>query len=420
MNENWLSLFLGFFFMIFGSVLIALPNHIYTLILELCKLYCLGHAIYLVHHIFKERKYLDVFYLILSIGFFVILTNHSNFPEWIIRVSFGGYCLLSAVASFVQFIINMRLKVHNIFMGIYFMAYACLGLFLLFKPEFKTDLLMRFFGIYFVVLGFRYFHDWYDTVNRDVKYQWKRKFCLMLPPQICVLLPDWAMKKIQKQIDEGDLVDLEQSKISEEPLLKVMVHVGPEGFQKIGHISFAYKGIVFSYGNYDSKTYHWNQTLGEGVYFNVPLDYYIPNMMEVEHNSIFEYGIYMDESQKNQVESVLESLAANSKRWYCALEEAEGYDCFEEFESDYPSRLHYRTGAKFYKIKKGKFKYYWALGDNCATFTDLVLQALGSDVLSLRGITSPGTYFDYLEKEYAKPYSPIVYRKVHMGSKKAA
>lgn len=69
---------------------------------------------------------------------------------------------------------------------------------------------------------------------------------------------------------------------------------------------------------------------------------------------------------------------------------------------DYPSRLHYRTGAKLYKVKSGKFHIYWALGDNCASFTDLVLGTLGADVLSIRGIISPGTYLDWLQKEYLK------------------
>ena len=79
----------------------------------------------------------------------------------------------------------------------------------------------------------------------------------------------------------------------------------------------------------------------------------------------------------------------------------------------YTSRLHYRTGAKLYKVKGGKFHIYWALGDTCASFTDLVLGTLGADVLSIRGIISPGTYLDWLQKEYLKKNSPIVFRRIY-------
>lgn len=65
-----------------------------------------------------------------------------------------------------------------------------------------------------------------------------------------------------------------------------MVHVGPNGIQKVGHITFSYKGIVYSYGNYDEESFRLNQTIGDGVFFTVPFEYYIPNMMSAENNSI--------------------------------------------------------------------------------------------------------------------------------------
>ena len=91
-----------------------------------------------------------------------------------------------------------------------------------------------------------------------------------------------------------------------------------------------------------------------------------------------------------------------------------------QYAEDYPCRLHYRTGAKFYKIKQGKFKTYWVCGDNCASFIDWILGQLGSDVLSIRGIITPGSYFEFLETEYMKKSSPVVYRKVHPWNEELA
>ncbi len=136
-------------------------------------------------------------------------------------------------------------------------------------------------------------------------------------------------------------------------------------------------------------------------------------MISAENNSIFEYGIYTTSKQNEMIEKEIEKIRQNGYRWYTKIEKEDGYDRFSEYEMDYPSRLHYRTGAKLYKVKSGKFHIYWALGDNCASFTDLVLGTLGADVLSIRGIISPGTYLDWLQKEYLKKNSPIVFRRIY-------
>ena len=108
--------------------------------------------------------------------------------------------------------------------------------------------------------------------------------------------------------------------------------------------------------------------------------------MEVENNTIFEYGIALSKSQKAVLEAELKSLQSNLVRWYCLLEQERGYRHPLDYQEDYPSRLHAKTGAKLYKFKSGKFKSYWALGDNCAVFTDRMLGCLGADILSMRGI----------------------------------
>jgi len=84
----------------------------------------------------------------------------------------------------------------------------------------------------------------------------------------------------------------------------------------------------------------------------------------------FEYGIHTSEAQNKAIEEQLEALRLKSFRWYCQIEKEDGYAHHEKYAQDYPCRLHYRTGAKFYKIKSGKFRYYWFLGDNCASFMD--------------------------------------------------
>lgn len=414
MKDLLVRVAIGGMLMVCGLICVAMPAQVYSFILDLTVVYCLLNCVYLAYMYSKEKKKADLLFSVLSFFFVIVLKEYTHFPEWIIRVTFGAYCLVCALAMLVQYVLHVINHIPGK-IGFLFLTllYALLGGFLLFNPEFETGLLMRFFGLYFVVLGIQYLHDAWESVQPEVRYRWKRHIRIMLPPVLCVFFPDWAIRSVNKYLSEGKTPELYDRKMDESTPLKVMVHVGPEGFQKVGHICFAYKDVVYSYGNYDVTSFRFNQTIGDGAFFNVPLEKYIPNAMRAKKNSIFEYGIHLEEEQIEEVERQLDLLERRAYRWYTKIEQEDGYDNFAAYRHDYPSRLHYRTGAKFYKLKKGKFKTYWVLGDNCAAFIDIILGQLGSDVLSVRGIITPGTYYDFLETEYGKRGSPIVYRTIH-------
>lgn len=414
---QWLA---GSLFVLTGCILFLLPDYVFGWILDVSILYFAFNTVFLLYSFFRTKKKSELLYAACSLVFVVILTRHTMLPEWVIRVTFGMYCLLSAAATYIQLFIDIANEVpgRRIFNFLISSAYLGLGLSLLFVPEFNTDWLMRFFGLYFIVLGFRFFINGVEMHDTSKKYQWKRRIRIMLPPVISALIPDWVLSDINGHIQRGMTPLLLSAKNDEKPRLKVMVFVGPEGFQKIGHISFAWDGIVYSYGNYDSDSFRLNGTLGDGVFFNVALEDYIPNMMEMENNSIFEYGISTTPAQNKAIEEALRQLHNTSYRWYTRIERQDGYDAYGPFLADYPSRLHLRTGAKMYKFKKGKFKTYWALGDNCALFTDIVLGKLGADVLSMRGIISPGSYLDFLDTEYLRTGSPVISRHVYAKADK--
>lgn len=410
---------IGLVLMISGCVMVWIPNRIFNLILEASIFFLCINSIVLLYRCIKHKKKQDFMFAILSIGFMIFLTNFNFMPQWFLRTTFGGYCILCGSACFIQLVIDKLNHLKGKFLNFaYTIVYILFGFYLLLNPNFHTDLLMQAFGIYFIILGVRYMSDGYEGINPTVKYKWKRKVRVSLPAFLCAFVPDAALASINRYLEEGKPEDLITYKNNEKVRLKVIVHVGPKGFQKVGHICFAFDDIVYSYGNYDSDSFHFNQTIGDGVFFTVPLEKYIPNMITAENNSIFEYGIYTSASQNEAILQEIQKIKKNGYRWYTKIEKEDGYDDFKNFEMDYPSRLHYRTGAKLYKVKNGKFHTYWALGDNCASFTDLVLGTLGADVLSVRGIISPGTYLDWLQKEYLKKNSPIVFRKIYTKEKR--
>ena len=58
-------------------------------------------------------------------------------------------------------------------------------------------------------------------------------------------------------------------------------------------------------------------------------------------------------------------------------------------------------------------KTYFVLGTNCGTLVDKILRSSGIDVLNPNGIITPGTYYDFLEREYMKKGSRVVSKKIY-------
>lgn len=409
---SW-ALCLGLF--LAGIAALTAPEFMFTAVLDLAVFYLFFTGAFRLVRFFtsgRTRK-ADLVYGLSALAFGFVLLFYGPLPEWIIRVSFGAYCAFIALCMFMQVLINLNNKVSSwLITALIATAYMIISFLTLFTVSVPTSLLMNLVGVYFILLAFRFWDDL--KTSRSRKYSWKRRIHISLPTVIATLLPDYTVRKINEYFQEGREYMPSASRKDNEPVkLKAMVHIGPEGFQKVGHFTFAWKGIVYSYGNYDADSGRLFGMLGDGTYFTVPFEKYIPNIIEYEHNTIFEYGIRTTQEQEEKIEAMLEDLKNNSYRWYCKLEKTGAAQEPGDLESDYPCRLHYRTGAKFFKIKKGNFHTYWAGGDNCVLFADQFLGVVGSDVLSVRGIITPGAYFDYLQSEYAKENSPVVECIVH-------
>ena len=69
------------------------------------------------------------------------------------------------------------------------------------------------------------------------------------------------------------------------------------------------------------------------------------------------------------------------------------------------NKIYKHANGKFYRFTKGKYKTFFVLRTNCATCVDNIFNAIGTKIINLEGIISPGTYYSYLEKEYHKKNS---------------
>lgn len=407
------ALLIAFALAVLGIVCFFMPAFTLRTLLSVSTVFLILYGLFHIVRWFTSGRTRpsDLIYGPLALVFAAVLIFNSYLPEWLIRVCFGLYCLAVFAALAIQQVIHRFNDVPISISAVFFLCvYGILFVTLLFTDAVDTNTLIRLFGVYFLALAIRNCIDAFDL--RSKKYRWKRGLHVSLPIVLATILPDFALKSIDAKIREGEEADLNSIKKKENVRLKAMVHIGPEGFQKVGHFTFSWDGTVFSYGNYDSSSGRFFGLIGDGVFFTVPKELYLPNIVKYEHNTIFEYSIATTPEQEARIEEQIEQLQHRSYRWYSRLEKA-GSKTLKGYESDYPSRLHYRTGAKFYKIKKGTYKTYWAGGDNCVLFSDEILGTIGADVLSLRGIITPGAYYDYLESEYLKENSPVVEKNVY-------
>ena len=152
-NKDVASNFIvGLCFIAAGLVMFFIPNRVFSLILKTSIILLLINGVYLLIRFLKHKKKSDLLFLILSILFALFLVDHETIPQWIIRVAFGLYCYISTLASLIQLVINYINDIPDKFYHfLMIVAYGILGFNLLFVDEFETDLLLRLFGIYFIL-----------------------------------------------------------------------------------------------------------------------------------------------------------------------------------------------------------------------------------------------------------------------------
>ena len=197
-------------------------------------------------------------------------------------------------------------------------------------------------------------------------------------------------------LDEHNRVDIE-----------IFIHVSPDGFGTIGHCDICIGDEVISYGNYDHDSIRLFELIGDGVLFFAPRETYIPFCIETDHKTIFSYGLRLTSKQLQSVQEEINKLKEKTVSWY----PHSYYD--QNLHDDYSSRLYLKTGAIFYKFKSGRFKTYFVFGSNCVKLAETIIGKAGLDIIDLNGIISPGTYQNYLEREYQRANGIVICKNVY-------
>ena len=320
----------------------------------------------------------------------------------------GVYCLILAVIRLVSYILNTRNKVPgsiiNLIGAVFF---AAIGVSLMMHPVLAKGHVAWAVGVFLILYGVTYLADCFaETSDRKKTSKGKRRFRVTLPVFMVMLMPSKVWTKINekmKQSDEDADLVTEIDKTDDEPDLEICIHVGQRGMKKFGHVDIIYQGIAMSYGNYDETTHVLGGCIAEGVFTESERDKYLEFCTTYNKRTIFVYGIKLSEEQKRGVELQLDKMKRMMVSWTPGNEK----------KNPYANHLMKVAKTKFYKFTKGSFKTYFVVNTNCVKFADTVIGPSGIDILTMTGMITPGTYYDYFENQFRREKSNVITKKFY-------
>lgn len=409
-KSNYLAFALTY--LVTGTLILVFNHQLFSSFVEIVLLVMLFSCIKDLFVILTSKKQAKLS-LIKAIGstlFVLIALTFLDIPKAILIMIFATYFIFNGLIKFVSCYLIKRSSsspiLKDLLEGLVSFSF---GVICFFAPKIHTNIMLYIIGSYLLLLGIDYFFDYLEQKKIYIK-----KFHFPLPPFIDALIPFSILQKINR-LGEKKNIELDLHKQEEKVDLEILVHVSMKGTGRLGHVDLCFDGHIVSYGNYDMDTRKLREGIGSGVVFTCLKNKYIPFCVEYSEKTLFCFGIRLNDSQKEKVKQELKRIFSSLEEWNPKYVRArkEKRKVKADTYDDYASMLYKNTKAKFYKFKSGRLKTFFILGNNCGALVDKILRSSGANVLKMRGIITPGTYYDFLEREYLKKDSPVVSKKIY-------
>lgn len=333
----------------------------------------------------------------------------------LIATLFGLYMIATAIIMVIQGLMDLHEKSKE---GWYFLALAVgeliLGSIALSGLHKDQRFIQMLIGGYLLYQGVQMLVERWAFRSSSTSRTWSFRYWSSLPVYIVAMGPSILLRMAEKHNMNCESFPFDEAKNDKPVNLRVFIHTGLSGDHQFGHMTFSYKGIMYSYGNYDVAEEKLFRTFGPGILFTVPMEIYVNNCCLYEESTLFEFGLSLSASQEEKLQSLLAGIEQDIYRWYAPISRQPlSEEEFRKLEKDYACRLVWRTGSKFYKFRHGIWKTYWVLGNNCSLFASTILHKLDENYVLPRGINTPGEYFTFFSQAFQDPNSNVVYRSWH-------
>ncbi len=262
-------------------------------------------------------------------------------------------------------------------------------------------------GLYSLVSSFFAFIDASrELLGTDLNGKRVKQRVRFKPPVLLTaLLPMRFLRMLDDPDEEAETAKWTRQETAFEnprPNLEIFLHLGKNAAFGLGHMDIALDGKAYSFGNYDSTSNRLFGAFSDGVFFKADRNKYLKYVLTHEKQRMIGYGVVLSELQKAAVLNKINEFLYQSKRWYPSAE-----------ETPEPKLMEQEAQAEFYKIGQGPFKTYNALTTNCVAVANMLSGSGGVDLMNPQGIITPGTYSEFLDRQFLRKKSIVVSRTVY-------
>ena len=352
----------------------------YINILKLISLFTIIY--YIIKTIFsikqKEFNYTNLIIIIINI-LLIISTKFSNiYPKLPITI-IATYLLLIGLTRIITILIYSKTIKYKVSILINSIIYIFISIILYIKPINNNKAFTFILGIYLIILGNRYYIN--KIINKKI---------IKIPLIIQSIKPYIDFIKYDSQSNDQN----NDNNYS----LEILIHVRKNLRGIFGHTDIIFKDKVYSYGNYDKKSYKLIDAIGDGFLIETNKKQYI-NYCKSYGKRLFSFQIKLTDYETKRVSKQLLKIK-NKTYKFSKKNIAKG---------SYIDKLNKNINVKFYKFKSGHYKYYFFLGYNCVKFIE---EIISQNAINFNNIKTPGTLYNQLEKlrlNYSEKIKKVLY-----------
>lgn len=387
-------------FITMGIIFIIKRNEMFAITIKMIGILLFITVIFKVLNLLIKRKRIfeKILDIIITLITSILIIQSTTFFISFFIIIFGVYALLQSISS----IINIYIYKQNHLRGKLLIIFKCAlslitSYLLLFSPIKNSKYLCIITGIYLIIYGVNIFISLFEK---------KKRLVIPLPTILTMFIPPLLTKKIEKSSN----IKNNNTKAN----LEILIHLAKKGSAMMGHVEIAIEDKIYSYSCYNYMNRKLFGGMGDGILGIFDHDKYIKYCVTKKDRFIVSYGVKLTKKEiqtlLNKIDSILEN---NTVRWYpeYALYDM-GIGEKKEF-NEMANQTYKLANGIFYKFIKGKFKTFFVFRTNCVEVADTILASLGTKVINLEGVLSPGTYYSYLEKEYLKKNSRITSKTIY-------
>ena len=415
-NDKWyntsISFILGIALITFGIIVIVFNKRFYVDTINILLVLVFFNGVKdIIQKILKKKKNVNFYFVFISMIFALVLLFLPKIPQCFFPRFFSAYLLMCSIFNFFMFMILFKNKVNKRYTYlIKFIFLFIVGIIIFFSPLKYVYILLITMGSYFVLLGLKFVINFiYNIIPNRFKNIYKRKIRISLPVWFEAIVPYTVFVDINRVLKVDDDKSKEINTENSKSKFEVLVHVSPNGFNRVGHVDIVYGDKVISYGNYDDSSKKLFNSCGDGILFYTDKEKYIPFCLNHSNKMLFGFEINLNSDQLKHVDKLLDELKSQLVEWVPPMIDS----CEDLKKIDYASALYKSSPTIFYKFTKGKFKTYYIFGASCCHFANEIIGHSGIDFLKMNGLITPGSYYDCLNREYVNKTGLVIKRNIY-------